>query len=59
MILRFGNVVLLTIEEVKGRLFNSNCDQMAILRENSRWEKHSADTVVHGVDVTVSVCVCV
>ena len=52
-------MVLLTIEEVKGRLFNSNCDQMAILRENSRWEKHSADTVVHGVDVTVSVCVCV
>ena len=58
MILRFGNVVLLTVEEVKGTLFNSQCDQMAILRENSRWEKHSADTVVYGVDVSVSLVVC-
>ena len=59
MILRFGNVVLLTVEEVKGSLFNSRCEQMAILRENSKWEKHSADTVVYGVDVSVSVCLSV
>ena len=54
IILRFGNVVLLTVQEVNRKLFGSPCDQMAILRENDHWEKHSADTVVYGVDITVS-----
>ncbi|XP_019849257.1 PREDICTED: leucine-rich repeat serine/threonine-protein kinase 1-like [Amphimedon queenslandica] len=53
MILRFGNVTLLSMEELSGKLFTGNGTKMAIMKDGGRWEEHPLDTTVYGVNVEV------
>ena len=53
MILRFGNVTLLSMEELSGKLFTGNGTKMSIMKDGGRWEDHPLDTTVYGVNVEV------
>ena len=53
MILRFGNVTLLSMEELSGKLFTGNGTKMSIMKDGGQWEDHPLDTTVYGVNVEV------
>ena len=53
MVLKFGNVTLLSLEELSGKLFNGPGKKMKILVENSRWDEHSLDSTVYGINIEV------
>ena len=57
MILRFGNVTLLSLEELSGKLFTGPGNKMNIMLEGGRWEQHPLDITVYGINVEVSACV--
>ena len=53
MVLRFGNVTLLSLEELSGRLFTGQGAKMSIMKDGGRWEEHPLDTTVYGINVEV------
>ena len=53
MVLRFGNVTLLSLEELSGRLFSGQGAKMSIMKDGGRWEEHPLDTTVYGINVEV------
>lgn len=55
MVLLFGNIILLSIEELRGRLFRGPGKKMRIYKEGDRWEEHEMElSNVYGVDISVS-----
>ena len=55
MVLLFGNIILLSIEELRGRLFRGPGKRMKIYKEGDRWEEHEMSmSNVYGVDISVS-----
>ncbi len=53
MVLKFGNLTLLSLEEFSGRLFSGNGSKMKILMEANRWDEHSLDITVYGINIEV------
>ena len=53
MVLKFGNLTLLSLEELSGRLFNGDGRKMKIMLEGGRWDEHSLDITVYGIDIEV------
>ena len=58
MVLKFGNLTLLSLEELSGRLFNGKGSKMKIMMESNRWDEHSLDITVYGINIEAS-CVSV
>ena len=54
MVLLSGKITLLSIEELRGRLFHGPGKRMKIYKEGDRWEEHEMSmSNVYGVDITV------
>ena len=53
MILKFGNLTLLSLEEFSGRLFDGAGRKMKIMFEGGRWDEHSLNITVYGVNIEV------
>ena len=53
MVLRFGNITLLSLEELSGRLFSGTGNKMSIMKEGGRWEEHPLETTIYGINVEV------